>query len=400
MSVFPQTTAAQRDPLYGDVETLLLPGFLTHPVVVQGTPLCLRTLGPGDMFGLKARMTAPSADWRVWTVASSIWMVNGISLLDEPGLIPRLADTVRTLPKNAQDILFTIVIGLFARQNRASTSVESYCYEIQSRYQWRSLKGANFPDHAGVPGVQRLGTNVVQRVWAAFNTYEDQREHDDTLWEGFKLSASAMSPKGIQKLDQKDKERRAKEEQRRQDVRDRFYYWALGIIDSPKSVEDYRKDSAGQREGSKTVEDLEEEMRRWVSGEEDWHDQVVREYKQNIVRRIESDKMERDKRLAALQAEAASRGEDLRPSTALVGYTPDQLSGLVGDRQEGSPGARRVSLGGGQQDYLYEKYLGSAPTPGKLKVDGDKLVVEGEESPTSLSKQIAQRQVTFAKGVE
>jgi hypothetical protein len=350
------------------------------------------------MFALKARMTTLSSEWRAWTVASSIWMINGISLLDEPGLVPRLADTVRSLPKNAQDILFAVIVGLFARQNRAGTSIESYCYEIQSRYQWRSLKGTSFPDHAGIPGVQRLGTNVIQRMWSAYNMYEDQREQDDTLWEGFKLSASAMSPKGIQKLDQRDKERRSKENQRRQEVMDRFFYWKLGILDTPKTSGDRRRSLDHGSGGSKSVEELEEEMRRWVSGEEDWHDRVVREYKQKIVARIESDKIEQDRRIAALQAEAAAQGADLRPSTALVGYTPDQLTNIVGDRQVGAPGTRRVSLGGGQQEYLYEKYLGSALTPGKLKVEGEKLVVEEDAQRASLSEQVAQRQVPFTNG--
>ena len=224
MPLFPRTTSEQREPLYADIEALLLPGFLSHPVVVHGTPLCLRTLGPGDIFALKARMTAPDADWRVWTSASAIWMIDGINLLDEPGATPRIAGIIRGLPRSTQEILFTISVGLFTRQNKASRGMESFCYEDQSRFRWRSLGGAPIVTQAGIPGVERIGTNHVQRMWSAFNAFEDQREQSDSMWEGFKLSASAMAPKGIQKIDAKDKERRRKEKDRRQTVQDYFYY--------------------------------------------------------------------------------------------------------------------------------------------------------------------------------
>lgn len=395
----PPTTQKQRELFYEDIEALLLPGFLYHPVVVQDTPMCLRTLGPGDMFALHARMSAPGAEWRAWTVASSIWMVNGINLLGEPGAVPRLAAIVRGFPKNIQDILFTIVIGLFARQKKASRGVESFCYETQSRYQWRSMGGNAFSAHVGVPGAEKLGTNLIQRMWVAYNTFEDQREDHESLWEGFKLSASAMAPKGIQKLDNKDRERRKREDARRSTVQDYFYYWTLGLLNSPdpKKAKGTLAVPGNVLIESKSADELAEEMRRWVSGEEDWHDKVIREYKKRIIERIEGEKAEQARHLAAVQAEAAERGEDLLPSTALVGYTADQLAAIIGERQAGSPGVKQVATGGEQRNYLYSKYIEKAPTAGNLRVDGEHLVVAGqEESP--LAADLAGRQVTFSKG--
>jgi hypothetical protein len=325
-------------------------------------------------------------------------MINGINLLEESGAVPRVGEIVRRFPESVQEILFAIVTGLFARQDRAHRSLESFCYETSSRYRWKSLGGNAFATHAGIPGVERIGTNHIQRMWSAFNVFEDRREINDAQWEGFKLTASAMAPTGIKKLDANDKQRKAQEAQRRQTVRDHFFYWAVGLLDSsdPKRA---RPVIENENIGSKSVEDLEEEMRRWVSGEEDWHDKVIREYKQRVIGRLEAEEAERVRLRTAIQEESLKRGEDLQPSTALVGYTPDQLSTLIGERQSDGPSTvRQVGAGNDRREYLYDKYLKRDPTSGKLRAEGENLVVE-EGKKDRLAEEVARRQVRF-KGTE
>ena len=390
----PRTTYEQRKTLYGDVEGLVSVGFLSHLAVVQGVRFNLRTLNPGDMFMLNARVSGTSdTEWRLWTVATATWMIDGISLLETPEAAPRVVQTLRALPESAQEILFSLVLGLFSRQQRASVLTEAYCYEDISRYTWRALGGQHPMTQAGIPGVERLGANPAQQLWTAYNIVEDQRHDDEQRWEGFKLAASATAPKGVKKLNQKDQQARASEKERREAIMDRGYYRALGVINEKGHLSgDAAGDLGVQIIGPKSDEDLQEEMRKWVTGEMDWHDEVVANYKRKITERYEAEKRAREERVQAARQVAQQHGEDLRPR-ALVGYTADALQELLRSRQRGAraPGVRQIITSPGGQDYLYQKYLEEAPSPGHLQAAGDKLV---ENAPSgTLGDQVSERAV-------
>ena len=391
----PQTTLEQRAGHYEDLETLLEIGFLSHPVILDGTPLCLRTLSPGDMFALQARMSDPKADWRIWAVSTSVWMLNGVNLLGQAGAVPRLAKLLQRLPGRTLELLFTILVGLFKRHQKAIFGVEAYCYEASSRYLWHSFGGHVPTSHSGVSGAEYLGTNPIQRMWIAFNTVEDQRELAEANWEGFKLAAGAQAPKGVKKLDEKDRQRREREDARRQSVRDQFYYWTLGLVDEkglrPGSEEGV---PGAQILAPKTTEDLEEEMRRWVAGEDDWHDQQVKAYKNYVTVRHQAEKADQKKRQEAYQAQMTQGDLDL-PTTQLMGLTPDQMEMMIQQRNLTPGGVRQVDFTPPAQDSLYDKYLDEAPVPGKLAARGDRLV-----ETDGLSADVARRLVPFSSGQE
>lgn len=220
---FQHSTTEQRIPYYADIEALISTGFLSYSVPVNGVTLSLRSLGPGDLFLLKTRLTrAEGDDWLCWFIASSVWMVDGILVLNEPHAIQPIFRQVRRLPRKAKFILFSLVSGLLMRQSRAVDWVEPYCYENISRFRWKSFKTASVHVHSGIPGLEALGTNHVQRMWTFYNEIEDQRIAEESVWDGFKLVASASQPKGIKKIDEHDKELWKKEKERRQEVLDRF----------------------------------------------------------------------------------------------------------------------------------------------------------------------------------
>jgi len=391
MSPLPRTTSDQRLPLYEDVESLITVGFLSHPIVVNGTQLVVRSLGPGDLFLLQSRTQNSSINWEVWTIATAIWLANGHSLLGESQNVPMLAQRLQRLPPRARDILFSIVMGLFTRQSKAVDATESYCYESISRFRWRSYGGHFTPQHAGIPGVEALGTNYVQRMWAFFNEMEDQRVRDETYWEGLKLIASTQSPKGAKKLDQRDKQLWESELGRRQAVQDKFYYLATGIL-SPEQVE-AKKSMDALSLPSKTPEQLEEEMRRWVAGEEDAHDKIVNAYKEKITAQHEAEKAEREKRAAALRERLAMEESSARHPSPLVGYTQEQLAQILREREVGQPGGRVIHVTDhGSRDFLYEKYLKRSPDSGLLVADGEKLA---KREPKDLTEEVASRRVQF-----
>jgi len=371
--VLPKTTAEQRAPFYDDVDSLISVGFLSHLVEVNGVSLQVRSLSPGDLFLLRNRVgRGGDPQWQAWTIASSIWMIDGYLLLGDPQAAAFIYHKISKLPTAVRDTLFSIVMGLHHRQSRALSAVEAYCFEAVSRFKWRAYRNGPVNSHAGVPGSDSLGLNHVQQMWAAFNEVEDRRNEEESLWEGFKLVASAQAPKGVKKIDEADRRRRSSEEARRQDILDKFYYSQVGILDPRGKAHEGQHQFVSR---AKTVEELEEEMYNWVTGKEDWHDKVVREYKEALIARYEQEKAE-----AAARAEALRKAheEESGEPAPLIGYSPEQLAEILRERDGGLQGVARV-FDDDRRDSVYRKYLVRAPDAGRLRPTADgKLVVEGE----------------------
>jgi|APSaa5957512622_1039677.scaffolds.fasta_scaffold04640_3 hypothetical protein len=402
--MLPKTTPEQRHRLYEDVESLLSPGFLTHPVVIAGVRLQLRSMGPGDLFMLRARGEGGSNhSWRVWMVATSVWMVNGKSLLGRDDAVPFMADYLRALPVGVLADLFSLVLGLFARSQRAQEAIEVYCYESLSRYKWATYGEDRTFEVSGVSGAAALGLNAVQQIWMAFNKMEDSRQSDEQQWEGFKLVASSNAPKAIQKMDTKDKDRRQKEVDQRQRKMDVFFYRRLGLVTEDGSVQG-ADGSMHRIEGAKTVEDLEDEMRRWVTDDYDLHDKVVAQYKAHIRTKHEQDRQERAERRQALERKREELGwesGDFRPQP-LIAMTAAQLSVMLQERG-GGPGTPGVTFlpTSPTAGRIYDKYVGEAPDVGRLQVVGDKVVDPGAQSATderTLNDLIKSRNPAFGAG--
>ena len=390
------TTLEQRHPLYADVEALIDYGFLTEPVVINGFSLSLRSLNPGDQFLLRQRVHQMEGDeWRNWVIASSIWMVNGHNLLGETQATPSIVKAIRHLPKNVRNILFNVVLSLFQRLETALEDVEAFACESISRYKWKSLGGKSPAEHSGFQGI---GTNHVQRVWTFYNVMDDVKQADDSMWEGFKLTASATSPKGVKKIDEKDKQTRQNEKDRRQIVVDKFFYVHKGVMKAPSKEDKKSQSDSTYATGNKSADDLSTEMHNWVTGKDDWHDQIVNEYKEKISLNYEHHKQEQAERVSAL--EAVYEQESDQP-VALVGYTPEQLSVLLKDRQPGAAGVRSVGAGVGfVREHLYSKYLERKADPGVLRPTEDgRLGIVSEGEQPSLNEQIANRQVPYGVDV-
>ena len=386
----PRSTPKQRLPLYEDVETLISPGFLTHSVSVGSVKLAVRSLGPGDLFLLRSRVGYGSDnEWKMWALASAVWVVNGAVVLGEANAATAIIPVLRNLPSEAIAKLFSVLLGLFARQTKALHAVESFCYEGSSRYIWKSYGGHHPTAHSGIEGASTLGSNGVQRMWAFFNSVEDQRLRDETMWEGFKLTTSAQAPKGVKKIDERDKRTHQQEQDRRQELQDRFYYETLGLI-KPKG-EETDGDAPVAKLGSKSPDDLADEMYRWVVGDEDQHDAIVNAYKKQVTERYEQEKRVRAERRRAIQERELGTGSEDSPM-ALVGYTPEQLQEILKGRGAGAPGVKQIMDEGGSRDYLYNRYLERDHDSGVLKPESGRLEpAEGRD----LTETLANRRVPF-----
>ena len=399
----PKTTVEQRSRFYEDVESMLSPGFLSHQVLVSGVRLQLRSLSNGDLFMLRARtLGCDSREWRVWAIASAIWMINGQMVLGQDTVIPFLADKLRMLPDLVLNILFTTLLGLWVRMGEAISATEFYNYESLSRYKWISQKGQRLT--SGVPGADSLGLNTVQRIWGVFNEMEDTRRTDESSWEGFKLVASSNAPKAITKIDEKDRQRKTSEMEMREKRLDEFYYIQLGVLEP--SQDGSGSILSSHRMASKSVEDLEEEMRRWVTGDGDIHDRTVEAYKENIRARHEAEEAVKASQRAALEAERARQyreaEEDSFQPKPLLALTGEQLQRMLQDRgSQGMPGVSFIPKAP-QAEKLYARHIAqNAVSTGNLRV-ADGRVVDPEFQPDTdirtLNELIQQRKPSFGTG--
>lgn len=336
-------------------------------------------------------------EWRVWVVATSIWLVNGRSVLGQDEAIPFLADYVRRLPGYILDILFSLVLGLWTRVTDAVDAIEVFCFETRSRYRWKSLGSAGL-HRSGVPGADLLGINPIQRMWVAFNEIEDIKRSEETTWEGFKLVASSNAPKAITKMDKADRQRREEEVEERQRRLDLFYYGRLGVVDPKSGVVQTSDGSVHRVQGAKSVEDLEEEMRRWVTADQDLHDRIVSDYKERIRVQYETAKAEREARREALRLKREEiEGENFRPR-ALVALTAEQLQHVLAQRGPGQGVAYLPATP--VLDERRDRY-GINPSAGNLTVAGGRVVdpsAEPEVDRRTLEHLIKNRNPTFGVG--
>ena len=307
---------------------------------------------------------------------------------------------LRRLPEGVLDLLLSIITGLFTRLNHAADGAEPYAYEDQSRFLWRSYGGQPPTPGAGIPGAQFLGPNIVQQIWTAMNMAEDNNIREEVQWEGFKLSASPHAPKGIKKLDQKDNQRRKAEEERRRIARERYFYTRAGIIDPIKDVPE--EPAALRGIVPKTDDDLVQEMHNWVTGKDDWHDEIVSNYKVRVQEQQTQLKLERQERLAAIRQHDVIRQDALMPTTNLTGYTMEQLQMVLAMRgHAGTGGVRHVTLGEPAQERVYQKFLegGDKETSGMLQAQGGRIQVDGDKDG-SLNRQLMDRLVRMQTGSE
>lgn len=382
-----------RRVLYKDVEDMLNTGFLAHQVRIAGTSLSIRSLCPGDVFLLRHRVGLPASNrlWKIWAIASSVWMVNGINLLPDAHAPERLYRSFEKLPGPTLDVLFSLVAGMFNRTGMAITRTEPYCYEPYSRSLWRFF-GRSLADRegiTGIPGSGLLGMNHVQRMWQAFNIAEDDRLQHIQDWQGSKLVASAMSPKGIKKLNRADEALQKRETSRRREALDLMVKRVLYGDEDPGTgtvtvmirgepvVVPYVQ-------SARTEDELAEQMRMWVAGEKDWHDMVVDDYKNRIRRQFAEEKRVREERMSELQR----RPGVTSAVEGLVAYTPEQIREFRPELFQ-HRGAKKV-MDGSVPAVLFDKYIANDPQPGRLKVD-DFGVREATPGDGDLQEEVSKR---------
>lgn len=389
--------------MYEDLIPLVVPGFLTTRLQIGDTTLGVRSLSLNDTNHLRRVALEGGPDWAFHLAAASVWMIDGVSLLESyPYSQQSALAALKGGHKSLVRLVFSQALSFFRRMRDANRVFEAFLYEDESRRLWKSTNNGTHPIwlQTGMPGLDRLGLNPFQSSWIQWNRSEDDRLDDDYQWSLTKMLVSVQSSKSAKKLDAKDKTRLEAERSRRAEVQNRAYYTFKGLLDE----EGKRKaDPILQVLQPRTAQELSEEMRRWVTGEKDIHDLVVEDYKNRI--KVEYEEKEREAELALQQAQARKFREEQSLGVAkprMVGYTPEELAKL---RPAAQKSGAKFIIEANMTSRNFNRYLRDNPDAGSLDVVDGRIVVknpsispQGDEeaapAPT-LNELIANRKPTL-----
>lgn len=344
-----QKQSEQRRFLYKDVETILDEGFLSHTCVYKDCTITFRSLLPNDLPLIIAKCTfTDDLDFMIWSLSHQTWIVNGFTIdPNDKDNIPWLLYHRLYSKMNRPTItkLYFTLVGLRLRCTRASRIVEGYVMEGYSRSRWlmsnKTLTNTNI--------------DFTCKLWFAMNKYEDVRLEQITQWEHTRVICGSMSNtayteigKLIDKMVDGNKTK----------VQETIEHTVNSIIYGESVVP---KESLKVRvgddvyelpivKGAVTVDQMVEEMKQVLRGEQDFHDKMVEDYYERIRLSREKQHLER----VAKIKEAQDKYKDspfLDTNSDLVVLTPEELEKRTRDRKTTS------TLSDSTSQYLYDKYV-------------------------------------------
>lgn len=377
--------SANTDHVYDDVEGLLFPGYLTETVVASGVSVSVRSMFPSEYHYVQVRSASftQSHEWKRLMVIQSVWEVDGhVVGGDDMPARRRLYDFTREWTGAVIDAVYSATSKVRWRVTEAAKFIEAYCYEDMSRNRWRT-GGRRCPSVESPSWVSSLGSNQMQRAWVGYNLAEDDRQRWDNEWYAAKTITSAMVPKWVKQVTDRETARWKTEEDRRRSV-----------INRARTGRSEDQPSDGMVVvRHRTNDDLVEQMKRWQRGELDDHDTIVASYKEGIRQRHAEAAQRHAERMAEVERISA---EVYGQASTITGYTPEQLS----EMGVAAPERTRRIYDGSHPGRLYDKYLSTDIRVGGLRPDGKGGEMTNPREP--ISDALGNRRVTMptpSKGV-
>jgi hypothetical protein len=294
-------------------------------------------------------------------LAKCAYSINGRVLTDENkfDLFELFMGTSKPLKRR----LYFNLLHLINRSKVAFDYLEAFCYENESRVYWKIWKAQNHFGFCPVRNKDQL--TDIQVSWVLWNTSEDERLAQRDNWDRSLLVASAFNG-GVNKIRSKWESSDQEEEEYREKVK------AHARAGNPL---DRQSPQARRKSKVKTEADLREEMRRWVEGEEDEHDVAIREYKENMRRRIR----ENEERVQRMREDTKKRRESLSDtsliSQPIIGLTDDQVAKLKGNRSY-----IHTDEFSERNDHVMSRYILAEESSGKLAVNTQGDIITKQET--------------------
>ena len=217
---------------------------------------------------------------------------------------------------------------------------EAFCYSNESRYLWGKWK-SSIRFGFGLEGLVSTELTDVHLQWIAFNELEDAKEGMEDSWRRTFFQASAMNPKGVEKIQKDWESKREKEKKHREAV--------IKLAEKGKV-------STRNQSGEKTHEDLRVEYHNWVEGVEDDHDRIVREYKENLNRFISNGRslVSRQKEQSQAMEESLQELNSLSMNTPMKAYSDDEIEKIIASNSRKTV---LIDEGDEYDQVLSKKYL-------------------------------------------
>ena len=319
--------------VYADVTAIVSRGFLTVTADLGPTTFVFKSLNHHefDMVRLLSGFSSntrslPPRFWDLF-LAHMVLFVDGQNvLLERSRHLAKLAGMFRDLPNAARQRLIRQLSELNRKASQATLLVEAYATESYSRWRWAQVHGLDLsaPAATGYDGTDKLGLSYAQLTWRAVNYYEDMRARQDAEWENAKFIGGCFAGKGIQKVYNRDNDRRQKERQERWNRKDQLLRHVL--FGDPMEA-DKRYGGAQVVMVASTVEELAAQVEQSLKGEKDWHDQVIQEYEEGI----RTGNRQRQEQLADLvETHKGEMGDQqLTGTTKLAGLTTKEVEEII-----------------------------------------------------------------------
>lgn len=378
--------ANKRRFLYSDVEEIIDFGFLSQSVWVGDCQVVLRSTLPEDNHKInKISENRDGSDFIRWSIAYHVWMVNGFEVSSTGNHNAAYVIYDSWLKNTREEVLIGIyytLVGLRNRVARAIRLVEAFCSERYSRSKWLMRGESSFDWRK---------SNIVCRIWRSHNIQEDIRKQEERDWEHTKVIAGSMSGKAFKQIEKFVKELDRKEQEYRQKIIEETVNWVIYGDEETREKEKVTVNYNGKEyevpvsQGSTTVEEMLDEMRKVFAGEQDFHDLLVEEYYAKIKRKRKEDMEKRNEKLDQIRKNIEQGNFEPEPLRA---YTLEEL-------REKRSNSTTGKVHDGSKDYLYDRFVMPEIRPGVLGKEGpeeatSKNVGEVEEKK-SLQERIANR---------
>lgn len=331
--VIEPSSSKQRESIYKDIIPMIERGFLSKKVLVNDVQISLRTINDSDLFLIQERFSPNASNWHLWTIAHSVWLFDGQYLLD--GSVHHAYEiykALRDMPAPYVDKLYHALLDLFAKQSQCYVYIESFLYENLSRKMWLDTNKSfpNLNHVTGLPGTEKMSLNTLQKIWLTYNQHEDKRVEYQGNWELTKATMSSQNPKAVQKITEADKKKLSEDEALKQRAHDIAYYRFIGETDKADFLKGGGVGNVLEVNGEriyqpKSADELAEEFRRWVTGEEDLHDKVVRNFKEEIKSKADQELARRHQEMVKAREEARLVDEESTYATKLEAVDPSKV---------------------------------------------------------------------------
>ena len=305
-------------------------------------------------------------------LSKCIYSINGRVLKGEE-ILEELLCLVSCISIPVGRRLLICLSTLIEESQDAFDYLEAFSYEDESRSVWlswqaKSSLGINFFDDL----------SNIQSHWVVWNQIEDERNKVRVEWEQALLVTSSMNSKGAKNIREGWEVEDKKTESYREELK--------------KSARSGKMDKAEIRRiknKKNNFQDLQEEYKRWLSGEEDQHDRIVRDYKESMYRKIEDDK----RRAEEARERNRRRREDIHTlrnsssiSTPVTALTDEEVARLSSAKKYKETNEHEERF-----EHVKERYILAQEVSPNVSIDEDGNIVSKVPKKKSLMEQISNR---------